>query len=669
MQSKQLKETCTRQCQGVITERNRYFTGKYLTKRDFEHEQQYFLSRHQLHNRLLHGMGIVCGLEVEHHPDPNCEKRWVVVRAGIALDCCGRELMLEQDTPLELPLPLVSSADQESQTAKRQPEREVMYTPFLLVLRYDEKEIEHVPAIYSEDNCGSEHYEANRVREVARLDVLSPDEVEASCWKTPSGATDPHWPTWITAHCSQAPAATSTCGRDAADASPPGPAGICLEPECPCHRTVPLAWIDFDPDCVEAGFTIDDSGRRRLPLSEAYLTHIVHINWPHGGYMTLAELEERGGRLEVHFDHEIMLPPPERGAGIGINEETMKVQYQEHTERSQLLQDLPFSEQNRPKLENGSVAVFTIEPSYYVSGGRDTDEIDDATIYITLYCDFILDRYGNPVDGDHLKGQLPSGNGHPGGVFRSWFRIVDDANPEISLSISGPTRARRGENVTLLLTVTNRSTTDLHDITLIADPDSDNEESIGGCDQPLLAGGLSFTCPYDIRIPDDATSPYVVIVQVRSNRGSIRDTGQHVIQLAEVDQTLEVTKCLNRDAPDYPDVLTYDITIKNNGAQDLTEVILTDRYWAKGGTVHFANSEPDNPVRVDETGRRVAWRWGALPGGSEKTITTKMRIDFTEEVATILNCARISARTPNGARISDSDKERITVKQSDRDQT
>jgi hypothetical protein len=46
-------------------------------------------------------------------------------------------------------------------------------------------------------------------------------------------------------------------------------------------------------------------------------------------------------------------------------------------------------------------------------------------VYVSLKCDFILDCHGNPVDGNHLRGRLPSGNGTPGGVFESWFRVVD----------------------------------------------------------------------------------------------------------------------------------------------------------------------------------------------------------------------------------------------------
>ena len=50
----------------------------------------------------------------------------------------------------------------------------------------------------------------------------------------------------------------------------------------------------------------------------------------------------------------------------------------------------------------------------------------ESIIYVTLQCDFILDRDGVPVDGNHLRGRLPTGNGAPGGAFQSWFRVVPD---------------------------------------------------------------------------------------------------------------------------------------------------------------------------------------------------------------------------------------------------
>jgi hypothetical protein len=44
--------------------RNNYFYGKLLTVKDFQTEQQFFINKQRLINRLVHGVGVVCGLEV-----------------------------------------------------------------------------------------------------------------------------------------------------------------------------------------------------------------------------------------------------------------------------------------------------------------------------------------------------------------------------------------------------------------------------------------------------------------------------------------------------------------------------------------------------------------------------------------------------------------------------
>ena len=66
---------CGTDCGLIVSERNRYFTGKYMAARDFQGEQEYLLNRHRLHQRLLHGWGIVCGLRVRRHPDPITTQR------------------------------------------------------------------------------------------------------------------------------------------------------------------------------------------------------------------------------------------------------------------------------------------------------------------------------------------------------------------------------------------------------------------------------------------------------------------------------------------------------------------------------------------------------------------------------------------------------------------
>jgi hypothetical protein len=391
------QEPCGCGCGSFVLERNRYFTGKFMTARDFAGEQEYFLSRHREHNRLLHGWGVVCGLRILRHSNPECARRWVVVRAGVAIDCRGRELVLCKDTPLELPLPLEPWEEEEraQQEGAEDKDEKILKPPFLIALRYEEEEIEPVPALFNEGACDPARREANRIRETARLVFLRLDEVKPGCWREPGGRPG------------------APC-HDDCDDELPGPAGICLEPCCPCGDAVPLAMIR---PATEGGFAIDMDGRRTLPVPGDFLTHVCHINWEHGGEMTLSHLrDELHGRLEVHFDRRLRDDP---GEGTGINEHTFVVQYGGIQKDLELLYG---ADDGTPKLEDDRVAVFHIDPDFL---NRRTN-LAGNVVYVTLKCDFILDCHGNPVDGDHLRGRLPTGDGIPGGTFESWFRVVAD---------------------------------------------------------------------------------------------------------------------------------------------------------------------------------------------------------------------------------------------------
>lgn len=70
-------------------ERPNYFHGKLLTAADFEQEQRYHIERARRSNRLLHGWGIVSGLDVKVENGDT-----VVVTPGFALDCAGNEVAL-----------------------------------------------------------------------------------------------------------------------------------------------------------------------------------------------------------------------------------------------------------------------------------------------------------------------------------------------------------------------------------------------------------------------------------------------------------------------------------------------------------------------------------------------------------------------------------------------
>jgi hypothetical protein len=81
------------------TVRPLYFRGQLLTEKDLSDEQDYFREKLRRHNRLLHGWGVVCGLRVTP-AEKGCA---VVVSPGYALDPCGDEILLEEETLLRIP--------------------------------------------------------------------------------------------------------------------------------------------------------------------------------------------------------------------------------------------------------------------------------------------------------------------------------------------------------------------------------------------------------------------------------------------------------------------------------------------------------------------------------------------------------------------------------------
>ena len=79
-------------------ERLRYFTGQMLTAENFQLEQEYFREKSKLHNRSLHGFGIVSGLKVI------VDTGQIVVEPGLALDCEGNELVITAAQSIVAPL-------------------------------------------------------------------------------------------------------------------------------------------------------------------------------------------------------------------------------------------------------------------------------------------------------------------------------------------------------------------------------------------------------------------------------------------------------------------------------------------------------------------------------------------------------------------------------------
>ena len=419
----------------IVSERNRYFTGKALTVRDFTDEQAYFLSRHRLHNRLMHGWGVVCGLEVDPNPNPACPDG-LIVRKGIAIDGFGRELIVCRDVYLHLPAqpapspaptPVPSSpnpgnATADAPTAPKTPpapqppgvvstplgDAPIDPPPYVLCLFYGTDPFEYVPALYADQTCDPYVTVAGRIQETPRLAFVSWewfDQKVPSCWKTegdlktgPATTNGQHssWSdcaTWI----------TDACG--------------CLQMSTLCGGMIPLAVITPQPDKDGHAVPpkIDTGGRHHLVVDPCRtLTHVCWFNWRHGCRSSLDALEYQG--LVIVFDHPVRRY---KGHRKGVNAFTFLAEYRTHGGHW-----LPLDFEVPPYLddEDPRRAMYRIHPKYFHTRDH-CRRVLGKMVRVTLKCDFIVDLQGLPVDGNFLNGRRPTGDGIPGGTFESWFRV------------------------------------------------------------------------------------------------------------------------------------------------------------------------------------------------------------------------------------------------------
>ncbi|BCJ39858.1 hypothetical protein GCM10010168_27180 [Actinoplanes ianthinogenes] len=104
--------------------RPRYFAGQSLTEAELNAAQEYQLAKNRLHNRYLHGAGVVCGLQVVCVADPGA----VQVHPGYALDTCGNDLLLDAARTVPL-LSMISACRDADDRACAQPWRPAPAAP------------------------------------------------------------------------------------------------------------------------------------------------------------------------------------------------------------------------------------------------------------------------------------------------------------------------------------------------------------------------------------------------------------------------------------------------------------------------------------------------------------------------------------------------------------
>lgn len=170
------------------------------------------------------------------------------------------------------------------------------------------------------------------------------------------------------------------------------------DPEAPEADRVALALVTRP---AEGGDLQIDTRERREPGAP---TRIAEVSWEHGGTLGLDRLKDG---LEVTFSR----PLRSATAGTGLSGHTFLV----HAGSPGGGRD--------PVPGTVSIDGPGTRGTFQIS----TDALDalaGRTLYVTLQCDFLLDRRGEAIDGGHLGGRLPGGRGVPGGVFESWLEVT-----------------------------------------------------------------------------------------------------------------------------------------------------------------------------------------------------------------------------------------------------
>jgi hypothetical protein len=89
-------------CSLQTFERNRYFYGKPMTVTAFETEQRYLIGKHRYINRLIHGAGILCGLQATVSASFDDARPTIELTEGAALDCCGNLIVVSRSGKAEI---------------------------------------------------------------------------------------------------------------------------------------------------------------------------------------------------------------------------------------------------------------------------------------------------------------------------------------------------------------------------------------------------------------------------------------------------------------------------------------------------------------------------------------------------------------------------------------
>ncbi len=161
-------------CDLICFERPNYFCGHLLTDTDLSTEQHYAIEKRKLHNRTLHGWGVVCGLRMTC--DPECGG--VMIDEGYAIDDCGNDLVVCEPLRFDVIRKLrekgymVGDAAYDPCRPKEEQDDCKITQCFYITACYDEQPGEFTTPFVAGCRPSLTECEPTRIREGVRFDIL-----------------------------------------------------------------------------------------------------------------------------------------------------------------------------------------------------------------------------------------------------------------------------------------------------------------------------------------------------------------------------------------------------------------------------------------------------------------------------------------------------------------
>jgi hypothetical protein len=291
-----------------------------------------------------------------------------------------------------------------------------------ICIRYVECKTEFTPAPFDDCGCSTDGQQPNRIAEGFEIDILEDkpdgwdkiatafddctDDCEDLYGQTLCGCADPCWPAYIPLAVVRGFRPGHAVAKEMID-------NRCSRPILPSTRR-----LDQLVRCI-----LD-----KVPARTT--TRIRDFNWSHGHTYDCHDfhrwfVEDHHGprHFEVAFTAPVIAP-----CLSPIVFQATVLRHERHHERGHerggFFETVPATVWPE---HDGTKFFLRIEKWFadHCLRGASFD------LYLTLHCDVVLDHWGVPVDGDllaRLEGPTPvvkppTGDGIPGGTFRSWIRV------------------------------------------------------------------------------------------------------------------------------------------------------------------------------------------------------------------------------------------------------